>query len=431
MDGLTPGVYTVTENQKEDWVNTTPISIRVALTVGGNEMLYFGNYHCLRCHRIEADKPPVIGNKDIRVIKDVSDLSAGNIDRKNGNVVDYNITICPSRSITEIAAIPTDIVIAVDNSPSISNLRQSAVNGVRKLAQDIAANDKNNVTRIGLVSWSDENNSGIEVPLIDNYTEVASRASEIKFAEGKFTNYEIGLEESVQAFDRNSEGKEKKIVIITDASDSGYVKPNLAEMDLSGYSIFAIVVGDNNETNASRMLDDLTKKHKGFVIPLHDLSDIGEALVNTATAGSLLKNVQLVEVLPNYLALNNSTARDDKGQVRLNGDSKDWTTTTITWDIGDLSECWSTDFQAVFCWKLPADVNQPRLNSYVNYTDEEGMRRMLIIPEHEINIMPGTGNMPVASSSATQPNEAAPGFDMFFTAIAMSLAGYLYQRRGD
>lgn len=180
------------------------------------------------------------------------------------------------------------------------------------------------------------------------------------------------------------------------------------------------------------MLNDLTRKHKGYVIPLKDLSELGEALVKTATAGSLIKNVHLVEVLPNYLALLNSTTTDDEGRVRLNGDSKDWTTTTITWDVGDLSGCWSTDFQAVFCWKLPADVNQPKLNSYVNYTDEMGMSRTLVLPEHEINIVSGTGNMPVtASKSAAEPKKEAPGFEALFVAIGIFAAGYLYRRRGQ
>jgi len=176
------------------------------------------------------------------------------------------------------------------------------------------------------------------------------------------------------------------------------------------------------------MLNDLTRKHGGYVIPINDLSDLGEALVKTATAGARMTNVHLVEVLPNYLVLLNRTATDHSGKVRLNGDSKDWTTTTITWDIGDLSGCWSTDFQAVFCWKLPADVNQPKLASYVNYTDEKGMSKTLMLPEHEINIVSTLGqtSLPVAAKGT---EEKAPGFEALFAAIGISLAGYLYRRR--
>ncbi|MHB8118743.1 MAG: SpaA isopeptide-forming pilin-related protein [Methanothrix sp.] len=432
LERLTPGAYIVTETTVEGWLSTTPTIRIVNLSIGVSNRLSFGNYYCLRCHRINDElKIPTSTDAEITVIKDVSNISAEKIDRYNGYVVDYNITLCPSRALGDIAAIPTDIVIAVDNSPSINNLSESAIEGVQKLAGDIAANDKKHVTRIGLVSWSDEKNSRIEVPLIDNYTEVAARGAKIKFAEGEYTNYSTGLDTALKAFDDAGivGGKEKKIVFITDASDSGYIKPaNIADTRLSGYTIFAIVVGDMKDTKASRMLNNLAKNHSGYVIQLKDLSALGEALVKTATAGSKMKNVHLVEVLPNYLALLNSTATDDQGKVRLNGDSKDWTTTTITWDIGDLSGCWSTDFQAVFCWKLPADVNQPKLASYVNYTDEKGMSRTLTLPEHEINIVPTLGqtSLPVPAKPAEKETS---GFEALFAAIGISLAGYLCRRR--
>jgi len=433
MQPLTWGTYIVTEELKEGWLATTSITRTVNLSIGDTKRLSFGNYYCDRCHRItDEEKTPINDDGDIRVIKEVSNLTTENIDRDNGNVINYNITVCPSRTIGEIAEIPTDIVIAVDNSPSISNLRNTTIGGVERLSRDIEANDKKHVTRIGLVSWSDEENSGIEVPLIDNYTEVSARASNIKFAEGNYTKYQVGLDTALQAFKDAGivEGKQKKIVFVTDASDSGYIEPNLADLDLSGYSIFAIVVGDQRDTNASRMLNRLTREHKGYVIPLKDLSELGEALVKTATAGSLIKNAHLVEVLPNYLVLLNSTATDDSGKIRLNGDSKDWTTTTITWDIGDLAECWSTDFQAAFCWKLPADVNEPNLASYINYTDESGMSRTIILPEHEINIVPAEQRVPaLVSTPNKEPEKQAPGFGGLLAIIGISVTGYLYRRR--
>ena len=433
LQSLTWGTYIVTEELKEGWLATTSITRIVNLSIGESKKLSFGNYYCDRCHRItDEEKTPINDDGDIRVIKEVSNLTTENIDRDNGNVINYNITVCPSRSIGEIAEIPTDIVIAVDNSPSISNLRSVTIDGVEDLSKDIEANDKKHVTRIGLVSWSDEENSGIEVPLIDNYTEVSARASNIKFAEGNYTKYQVGLDTALQAFKDAGiiEGKEKKIVFVTDASDSGYIEPNLVDLDLSGYSIFAIVVGDHRDTNASRMLNRVTREHNGYVIPLKDLSELGEALVKTATAGSLIKNVHLVEVLPNYLVLLNSSATDDSGKIRLNGDSKDWTTTTITWDIGDLADCWSTDFQAVFCWKLPADVNQPRMASYINYTDESGMSRTIILPEHEINIVTAEQRAPALAFIPTkEPEKEAPGFGVLLAIMGVSVTGYLYRRR--
>ena len=74
-----------------------------------------------KCHRI-TDSPKIESNNnpELVVIKKVSNISAEKIDKDNGYVVNYNITLCPSRGLSNIAAIPTDIVIAVDNSPSMN-----------------------------------------------------------------------------------------------------------------------------------------------------------------------------------------------------------------------------------------------------------------------------------------------------------------------
>jgi len=426
VDGLFPGRYIVSEIPIEGWLTTTPPAVAMTLGIGDRKQkALFGNYYCLPCHRIREPKLPYSNDTEIVVIKDVSNISAEKIDQDNGYVVNYNITLCPSRGLKNIAAVPTDIVIAVDNSPSINNLNRSAIEGVQKLAGDIGAYDKQKVTRVGLISWSDKNNSRTEVPLINDSEGIITTASKIKFAEGKQTNYQIGLDTALDAFKNAGivSGRDKKIVIITDASDNGYQKPaNVMDARYSDYTIFAIVVGDYKTTEAYEMLDSLTRAHHGYVISMKDLSELEGALVKMATSGSPVKNVQLVEVLPNYLVLLNGTARDDQGKVRLNGDSKDWTTTTIVWDIGDLSTCWSTDFQATFCWKLPADVNQPRMASYVNYTDEKGVSRTILLPEHEINIVPTSGQKP-------QPVEKKqPGFEVLFSFVGISMAGYFCRR---
>jgi len=433
VDGLLPGNYTVTENQHEGWLLTTqPAIATITLGIGDRKQkALFGNYYCEPCHRIREPKYPYNKDSELVVIKDVGNISAERIDPDNGYVVDYNITLCPSRSIKDIAAIPTDIVIAVDNSPSINKLSQSAIEGVQKLARDIGAYDEKKVTRVGLVSWSDRNNSRTEVDLINDSGSIINTASKIEFANGTQTNYQIGLDTVLNAFKNASivSGREKKIVIITDASDNGYQKPaNIMDARYSDYTFFAIVVGDNKTTDAYKMLDSLTREHNGYVISMKDLSELEGALVKMATSGSPVKNVQLVEVLPNYLVLQNDSARDDQGKVRLNSDSKDWTTTTIVWDIGDLSTCWSTSFNATFCWKLPADVNQPRRASYVNYTDEKGVSRSILLPEHEINIVPtlgqGTQEVPVKAEEKKQP-----GFEALFALAGLFGAGYHLRRK--
>ena len=428
VEGVLPGNYTLTENPLEGWLSTTPSAMSVSLGFGDRRSLNFGNYYCLRCHRItDSPKNDSNSNSELMVIKEVSNISADKIDKDNGYVVNYNITLCPSRGLSNIADIPTDIVIAVDNSPSISLLNRSALAGVKNLVEAIRKHDKLNGTRIGLVSWSDKNNSRIEVPLTNSYDSIITNASSIKFAEGKHTNYQNGLDTALEAFNKAgmASGRDKKIVIITDANNNSYQKP--VNMVYSGYAIFAVVVGDA-DPEPFKMLEALTKDHKGYVVSLNNLSGLGGILTKMATAGPRIKDVHLVEVLPNYLVLLNSTATDDKGKVQLNDDGADWTTTTIEWDIGDLSECWSTDFQGSFCWKLPADVNQPKRASFVNYTDEKGVSKTLELPGYEINIVPAISQK-TQEVGANAEEKKQPGFEAIFAAIGLFVTGYLCRRR--
>ena len=294
VEDLLPGNYTVTENHLEGWLSTTQSTMSVSLGFGDRRSLTFGNYYCLRCHKItDSPKTDSNSNPELMVIKEVSDISADRIDKDNGYVVNYNITLCPSRGLSNIADIPTDIVIAVDNSPSISPLNRSAIAGVQNLVEAIRTHDKLNVTRVGLVSWSDKNNSRIEVPLTNNYDSIVTNASSIKFAEGKHTNYQNGLDTALDAFRKAgiATGRDKKIVIITDADNDSYQKP--VNMEYSGYAIFAVVVGDNTDTEPFKMLEALTKDHKGYVVSLNNLSGLGGILAQMATAGSRINECSL------------------------------------------------------------------------------------------------------------------------------------------
>lgn len=434
LEGMRPGDYIITESPKDRWINTTSSKQTVTLRFGDHERATFGNYYCERCHRIFEPKTPINATPDIIVSKSVSNISAEDIDGENGYVVNYNIQICPSsRGMKNISAVPTDIVIAVDNSPSINNLKVSAITGAQNLVRSIKENDNQGVTRVGLVSWSDVDNSKIEVPLENNYSTIISTVANITFAKGTQTDFQEGLNVARKAFQGvpQSVGRAKKMVFITDANDSGYHGPT--EYPGSEYTIYAIVVGDNKETNAYKILDKLTKEYHGYVVSIKNQSELEVVLAQMSTAEPIVEDVHLVEVLPNYLVLLNSTATDDRGNISLNGDSRDWTTTTIEWDIGDLSDCWSTDFQAVFCWKLPADVDQSRLTSYVNYTDGESSRRTVQLPEYEIHIVRSTdaSQKPQNSLLNTEAAEVKqqPGFESLLAAMVLCTMGYLYRRR--
>ena len=103
----------------------------------------------------------------------------------------------------------------------------------------------------------------------------------------------------------------------------------------------------------------------------------------------------------------------------------------VSWNIGDLSGSWSTYFQAAFCWKLPADVNHKARVSHINYTDEKGTSKTMVLPEYEINIVPTAESTLKTTPSNEQnvKNLGSPGFESFYGAIGISLAGYLYRRR--
>ena len=428
VDGLIPGNYVVTEPQVDRWLNITPRIQNVVVGFGDSQRVTFPNYYCERCFRIN-DQPKInnSSDQDLVVTKEVSNISAESI-LKNGYTVNYNIKLCPSRGIERIAAIPTDIVIAVDNSRSLSNINESAILAVQALVDGISKNDKQKITRLGLVSWSDKGFSKIQVPLTNEYNSVASAAKNIVFPEGNHTDYQEAINSALLAFQgkESDASRTKKIVIITDANDSGYIAPS--SMPGPDYTIYAIVVGNNIGVTPYAMLDSLTQNHQGYIRSINNISELQDALIQMVTAGSRIRNVHLVETLPNYLILNNGTAEDDSGKIQINGDSKEWTTTTISWDVGNLTGCWNTTFQAFFCWKLPADVNQPKLTSYVNYTDDKGVERTILLPEYEINIVPSLGQVSQGAPVNTEAKKQ-PGFEALLAAMGLSIAGYLYRRR--
>ncbi len=429
IEGLIPGNYVITEPQVDRWLNTTPRIKGVVIGFGDSKIITFANYYCQRCHRIN-DKPKINISSDLvlEVTKEVSSISVDNIN-KNGIPVNYNIKLCPS-GIVGISAIPTDIVIAVDNSRSLSNISDLAVFGVQNLVDGISKNDKQKITRLGLVSWSDKDFSKTEVPLTNDYNSVASAANDILFPEGNYTDYQAAINSALLPFRgiKSDATRAKKIVVITDANDSGYIAPS--SMPGRDYTIYAIVVGENIGKKPYEMLEKLTRDHQGYIRSINNISQLQDALVQMATARPSIRNVHLVETLPNYLILNNSTAEDDLGSIRLNADSKEWTTTTISWDIGALSRCWSTTFEAFFCWKLPADVNQRTLTSYVNYTDDKGVERTIPLPEYEINIVSASGQESQPEPVKTEEKKQ-PGFEALFAAMGLCIAGYLYRRRDN
>jgi len=429
LQGLLPGTYTITEPQVDRWLNITSLTKSVPIGFGDNRRVTFANYYCQRCHRInDQSKSNISSDLNLKVTKDVSSISVENID-KNGIPVNYNIKLCPSSGLEMISANPTDIVIAVDNSRSLTNLSESATLGVSNLVDGITRNDTQKITRLGLVSWSDKDFSKTMVPLTNDYSKVTSAANGIIFPEGNYTDFQAGMDSALRPFQeaKSDASRTKKIVFITDANDSGYIEPST--IPGRDYAIYAIVVGNYVGKEPYEMLDKLTRDHQGYIRSINNISELQKALVQMVTARPNIRNVHLVETLPNYLILNNSTVEDDSGKIKLNKDSREWPTTTITWNVGDISECWSTTFEAFFCWKLPADMNQQAVTSFVNYTDDKGVERTIPLPEYEINIVKASGLKSQPEPITKEAKKQQPGFEALFAAIGLCIAGYLNRRK--
>lgn len=139
------------------------------------------------------------------------------------------------------------------------------------------------------------------------------------------------------------------------------------------------------------------------------------------------QNVEVIDNLPNYISINNSTLRD-RAKVQLNHDGRDWSTTNITWALGDLYGPRRLSFDGVFHWRLPADAQHlagaPLPISVVTYTDSKGVRNRAEIPEGEIKIESQSSQTTTTTSSGPK----TPGFEAILS-VAGLVASFLALRR--
>jgi uncharacterized repeat protein (TIGR01451 family) len=106
--------------------------------------------------------------------------------------------------------------------------------------------------------------------------------------------------------------------------------------------------------------------------------------------GIKLQNVKIIENLPNYIFLNNNSVRD-RGKITENNDGKKWSTTNVTWDIGDIITSRSISFEGSFKWKIPANAQHiegaPLPMSFVTFRDNDGNKKTELIPEGELTFV--------------------------------------------
>ena len=132
--------------------------------------------------------------------------------------------------------------------------------------------------------------------------------------------------------------------------------------------------------------------------------------------------------IDNYIDVDNSTLRD-RAIVKLNHDGMDWSTTNITWAIGDMYGPRRLSFDGIFHWRLPADAQyipgSPLTTSVVTYTNAKGQRQSVEIPEEEIKI---AGLSSPATPTVPSSGPKTPGFEAVLGLTGL-VASYLMLRK--
>ncbi len=431
------GNYTVEEVLKEGWINTTPSALVVPVVAGSYEPIWllFGNQPICPCDDpdviCDPGTPPWNNNSDdaLKVSKttDPHVLDSSSIDScNNGSTVKYEIKVQVEERMK-----PTDLVLAVDTSGSMV---KNGLGPLRTLSRGIKTFvQKNGETpnlRIGLVSW-DEDIDFILSPT-DNYTKVIEEANNLSANPAEFTSYQQGINGALAAFERSPSSSEKVIVFITDAR--GNYRPALKYPEGSDYTVHMIVISQTTEIDEGRLenLTSIVRPTKGTLEIIDDPARIETAmkkLMALQLTKRTLKDVLVTDSLPGYMALHpDNVGNFTVEPTRIDRNGTDWRTTTMVWDVGDLSsdENWSVSFDALFCWRMPADAREREssVKSEVDYVDPEtGDQVSVLIPEGGIRIVPG------AKSATSATSNGIPGFSAWIGGMGLLAAVYLFRKR--
>jgi hypothetical protein len=436
------GTYKAEQILLSNWCTNGEIASKVSLGANENRTVNFGSYPCVSGN-CEYRYKPSPGNLTLSaedenlVVKKSVDpyvLSLTDHDMMKGALINYTITVCAKPKIG-----PTDMILAVDTSGSVIEGDKTALSNInRGISGFVEAMKKSQSSdlRIGLVSWDSNIDDTVEPTL--NYQEVLNASGMLRANNQELTMYHVGMNGTLAAFDASPrEGARKVIVFITDARNE--YEPFLKYPDPSKYTIYVLLLNKPQVNETYEMLSSTANRFNGKLIQVDDYSEITSALLSLSKtsliANGSVSDIKIDDTLPSYLRpLNKGTK---PGVLHVNEDGVNWRTNSLTWSIPSLQygRCWSTTFKAIFCWKLQANVaepeNSPRALSQVDYDDPATANRKIIaLPEGTIWIESdekATGS-PQSESDKTDSKQE-PGFEAFFAAIGISLAGYLYRRR--
>lgn len=399
-----PGRYRIEEGNMSCWINTTQSIVDVSLLSGEENTMEFGNRKIDSCpDPTDANMfPPTNENEDITVTKTISpsridtSMRDANHDTctNNRTWINYTISICPKRKVA-----PTDLVIAVNRMVPLDqgNQRSDEIisDGIVGFL-DRMNGQNSSKQRIGLMRFNGIHPDQI-MPTTDYQTLI--NATQEPFspsnAPSGFANYTIGIADAFYA--ASAPNTSKIIVLVTDGNES-VIRPTAKSS--GNYRIYSIVVG-NAKSPAFGLMNNLSAANGGKAFAASDKNEVMDYLSrisSSVTAPTVMKNVELVDTLPNYI-FDAMPIHNSWHNITKNDDGHGWSTRTARWKIGDLSSsggCWSTSFRAAFCWYLPADAQQfegkPRLASEVTYTKEDGTQGKVLVPEGIIQITPAPTN---------------------------------------
>ena len=449
FDDAIPGEYMITEEERENWINTTPRIQKIEVIEEGQTVtVEFGNRirippsavkPCIEygIYMNSVVAPRIHDNSDenLRVEKylDPRTVHCDNPDPDIGEIINVTLRVCVLAGME-----PTDLVFAVDTSGSLFE-REGAVlkvirDGIIKFTEFIEKNEARfgeNV-RIGLVSWDEKIDETVN--LTTDYSEVKKACGILETLPEEDTLYQVGLNGSIEVFNRSPrENVRKVIVFVTDAKGTSDYLSNYSQLpDTSAYVIHAITVGLTQNEEIVNMLDNFTSQYNGTAVRVNESYEELEKALTTLTVSSIerrtLKNVSLVETLPKYIRALKDGYEIKPTSEHINSDGMEWNTVTMKWDIGNLSsdKCWENTFKVLFCCRVPVDVTQPegisRVTSEVTYSDPINITvtKHLPIPE---------GGLWIEPPPTPTPTPKPPGFEALLAIAGLLAVAYMMWRR--
>ena len=431
------GTYKVEELLPYPWCASTPVFLEKGVKAGGRETIEFGAYLCGRAN-CEYRYKPIKGNltttvedENLIVRKSIDPyvLSMADHDMRNGSAIRYTISICAKPKLG-----PTDLVLAIDTSGSVIESNKGALTEIsRGISGFISSLNKppDSNLRIGLVSWDRDIDD--LVPPTSDYSAIINASGKLRANSQELTMYHVGMNGSLEAFDAVPRQDARKVIVfITDARNE--YEPFFGNPNTAKYTIDVLLMGRPQVEETYNMLNDTARRSQGRLLAVNSSAEITSALLmltrTSLVANGSINDIKVVDTLPAYMRPMTTGTIPERLTTNR---GVQWNTTTLEWSIPYLQygRCWGTAFNAVFCWRLQANVVQPsdssKATSQVAYADPaKGVSRFLDLPEGTIWLEADSGG---GTATPTGFAKRIPGFEIFLGLGGLAGAAWLSCRK--